>query len=165
MFEQPPQPNENMSEEEMEQRLQDYLLKHPDVETNPAPETISSSNESMSEEEMEERLQDYLLKHPDVETNPAPEAISSSVEKFKGLIAQFETTFNLKTLHAITNSEEAKVSRERNDAKQALIPIFDAMNFFKGSLSERQYAALKSEYKRLSQAVGMIHKGVVDHTR
>lgn len=91
------------------------------------------------------------------------------VAKFKELVALFETEHSLAELHLIINlsPEEAPNHPIREPARKAIGPIVSQLKKLKEetNISPEQYEDLRAEYKRLSRAVGIINKGVVDHTR
>jgi len=89
------------------------------------------------------------------------------VEELKTLFALFELSHSIGVLRTIKTEEEALSSRERESAKEALIPMVDKIKFLdrRTDISEDELDGLRKKYKIISNAVGMINNGVVDHDR
>jgi len=132
--------------------------------------TPGLSPEEQKEQYEAELLADYFARCP--EPVIAPEDIREAgpeIAEFEGLIASFESTHSLAELHAITDltPKEAPMHPVREPAKEALVPITDMLNKLKRetNITPEKHEELKSEYRRLSRAVGMINGGKVDHNR
>ena len=88
-------------------------------------------------------------------------------------IDEFESKHNLGELHSIIglHPEDAPNHPIREPARKALIPIVAQLNILgihrdKNLISRLQYEdSIKTQYMRLSRAVGMINNNKVDHTR
>lgn len=109
----------------------------------------------------------YMQENPEV---PAPvEKVESSpdVLEFEALVAPYESEQLIGELMAITTVSEALASPERKMVKDALIPILKKLQEIekKSDISVDKLTELKLKYKRLSQAVGMLNSGGVDHAR
>ena len=125
--------------------------------------------EGLSEEERE-MYEQYMIDHPEVKI--PVEDLKDYKERAATLeesLAKFERDFNLEELFAITNltPEDAPNHPIREPARQALIPIVSYLKSLKSetNIPDDIYDVLEQRYKRLSRAVGMINKNIVDHTR
>ena len=106
-----------------------------------------------SPEELE-MLADYLKNNPDTEKEDNLE----SKNEFHKLVVEFKEKHSLEILSAISELD-AENSIIRDSAKEDL----RAIQKIKDSLPPSD--ELKSEYKILSQAVGMVNNGKVVHDR
>jgi len=112
----------------------------------------------------------YMATHPEIvvsqENLRDPE---KEIAEFETLITNFEKSHNLEELNAITElaSEDAPNHTERELARKELSPIVALLNIIKRetTITEEKHEELKAKYKILSRAVGIINKGIVDHTR
>ena len=112
----------------------------------------------------------YIIDHPEVEI---PEESLRDPEKeiteFETLITSFEQSHNLEELNSIKEltSEDAPNHPIRERARKDLNPIVALLNLLKKetAITEEKHEELKKKYKHLSQAVGIINKGIVDHSR
>ena len=75
------------------------------------------------------------------------------------------TPEKLDSLHAIKTMAEAIASPLRTEAKLALAEILKCTKAMKDLIQDDEHDALMKKYRVLSQAVGMINSGEVDHTR
>jgi hypothetical protein len=136
--------------------------------TSPTPEELKLKERQEEDERCAQFEKDHpeLFKVTEAKRDSGPEIVS-----LEGMIASFEVTYSLEELHAIDvlMPKDAPSHPLRQPAKIALEPIVALMNVLKEEtdISAENYAALRAQYKRLSQAVGMINgiTGKVDHTR
>lgn len=136
-------------------------------EKDPSHVEESIINENMS---AEEALEYYLSFHPEArETSQEQRDCRPEITELQGLMDKFKNEHPIEELFAITDLsvEEAPHHPIREPARLALIPIVELLNRLKKEtdISPEEYERLKAEYRHLSQAVGMINKGLVDHTR
>jgi len=91
------------------------------------------------------------------------------VIEWEGTVTSFEAIYSLSELHAITEitPEESEAHRLREPAKEAFCRIEVNLDSLKRetNVSKEKFEELQAKYKLLSQAVGIINKGRVDHTR
>ena len=89
------------------------------------------------------------------------------IEEFEEMLAPLLKEEVLEVLNAIETEEEALKSEERDSAKKALIPIVTKMRFldWRTNITKEEYERIKAKYKIISNAVGMINNGMVDHDR
>ena len=91
------------------------------------------------------------------------------ITEIEAMFAVFEKSHNLEELLAITNLEakDAPKHPTREPARIDLNPIVSKLRFIKNetNITESKLEELKTRYQKLSQAVGIINKGVVDHRR
>lgn len=134
------------------------------------PKNIPEKNEkgqvSPTPEEMEQAEQ-WLSNHPvQVETKRGCE---QEVVELENMVANFETTYSLEKLNAIIDlsSDPERKHPLRDLAKEALKPIVAKLNALKNEtdIEIEKYEGLKSKWKVLSNAVGMVSNGMVDHNR
>jgi len=109
----------------------------------------------------------WLNDHPvQIETRKSPE---QGIAEFENMIADFEATYSLEELNAITDlsADPERKHPLRDPAKEALKPIFIKLKEIKDAtdISDERYEKIKKDWKRLSNAVGVVNKGIVDHTR
>ena len=109
----------------------------------------------------------WLSDHPvQVETKKGYE---QGVAEFENMIALFEVKYPLEELFAIVDltSDPERQHLLRDPAKEALKPIFEKLNEIKEgtTISDEGYEELKAKWKKISNAVGMINRGIVDHNR
>lgn len=106
--------------------------------------------------------------HPENYTQSKTEVVSQSIEEFSNMVANFEATYPLEELLAITELTPPDYEHPLRDlAKKALNPIFAKLNALKNetNIPSEKYEELKRQWKVLSNAVGLVNKGMVDHTR
>ena len=89
------------------------------------------------------------------------------IEEFEEMLVPLLREEVLEVLGAIETEEEALNSEERESAKKALIPIVDKMKFldWRTNITEKELEGLRKKYKIISNAVGFINNGIVDHDR
>lgn len=89
------------------------------------------------------------------------------IEEFETLLNSFEQTYSTEALYAISSKEEALDSEERGSAIEDLKPIVSVLKFIKDQtdITDEEHDKLQKKYKHLSNAVGFINSGVVDHDR
>ena len=112
----------------------------------------------------------YMADHPEVivpqENLRDPE---KEIAEFNTLIADFEQTHNIAELYAITEltPEDAPNHPTRELARKSLEPLLSLLGVLKKetNIAREKYEELQAKYRYLSRAVGIINKGVVDHTR
>lgn len=99
---------------------------------------------------------------------------TQGVSEFQEMVAEFEATYSLEELSAITDltADPDRKHPLRDPAKEALKPILAKLDALKKrtDIPDEKYEELKSKWKILSRAVGMVNKGMVnkgmvDHTR
>jgi uncharacterized protein YjgD (DUF1641 family) len=103
------------------------------------------------------------------------EALSPKVEhgphvkEFEEMLAPLLEEGFLAELNALKTEEEARKSAPRESAKEALIPLVDKMNFLRYEtdieVEGEKFKELRKQYKTISNAVGFINDGEVDHSR
>ncbi|GMQ95129.1 MAG: hypothetical protein BMS9Abin13_240 [Patescibacteria group bacterium] len=88
-------------------------------------------------------------------------------EEFEKMLVPLLEEGLLAALNTIETEEEAMSSKERASAKEALIPLVSKMNFLKNrtDIDEKEFEKLHEQYKIISNAVGFINEGKVDHNR
>lgn len=102
-------------------------------------------------------------------SNEERENCEGRVAELEGLLRTFETEYPVAELYAITDLtvEDAPNHPVREPARKALIPIVAMLNYLKEktNIETEQYDSLFAKYRRLSNAVGMIHRdtGKVRH--
>lgn len=119
----------------------------------------------------DEMLEAYKAMHPEhfprEEENKAEHG--PMVEKFDFLCAAFEVEHDLEALTAITELDPSAAAEHpvREPARQDLIPIQQMLKSIEetSGIDPASFARLHNEYIKLSRAVGVINRGVVDHTR
>lgn len=132
----------------------------------PSPE----EQKRQQEQEDAEWLVDYLAKHPETEihTEGLREA-GPEIAQFESMIISFESNHSLEELNSIIDlsPKEAPQHPTREPARVALIPIVALLNTLEKetNISPEKHEELKSQYKKLSRAVGMINNNKVDHNR
>ena len=128
------------------------------------------SPEKLEAQEQEGRYRHWIKTHPVVEI-PLSERGEDGPEiaEFEEMIASFEATHSLSELHSITElaSEDAPNHLIREPARLGLIPIVAKLNILKAesNISPERHDELKARYKILSNAVGILNNGEVDHNR
>jgi len=128
-----------------------------------------NKNTHISTEEMEEYT-NWLASHPEEEVVQLSQMeCGLKIIGLGVLFVNFEARHNLKDLHAIINltPEDAPKHPIREPARVDLIPIVSQLNFLKKQTNvlKEKLEELEIQYKKLSNAVGMIHKNILDHTR
>lgn len=92
-----------------------------------------------------------------------------SIAEFLAALEQYESTFPLDELYSITDltPEEAASHPLREPARKALAAVFAHIKYMDDytDISKVNLDEMKKRYKKISNAVGMINKGNVDHTR
>lgn len=119
-------------------------------------------------EEMEIYRQ-WRADHPETFTQSKAEVVEQGIEEFNGMVTAFEATYPLDELFAILDltADPDRKHPLRDPAKEALKPIFAKLSALKNetNIPDEKYEELKKQWKILSNAVGMVNKGMVDHTR
>ena len=123
---------------------------------------------SPTAEEMEIYRQ-WMADHPETFTQSKTEVVEKEIEEFNNMVTAFEAAYPLDEWFAIVDltTDPDRKHPLRDPAKEALKPIFAKLNALKNetTISDEKYEELKSKWKVLSNAVGMVNKGMVDHTR
>lgn len=109
----------------------------------------------------------WLADHPvQVETKKGCEQL---IIEFESMISDFEATYSLLELNAIVDlsADPDRKHPLRDPAKKALGPIFAKLTVLKNetTLSDEKYDELNRKWEILSNAVGLVNKGMVDHNR
>ncbi len=126
-------------------------------------------NPSPTQKELE-CLEDYQAHNPEKKI-PKEDLRESGPEiaKLKAMFENFEATHNLEELNAIINlsPKEAPSHLLREPARIALNPITVKLKALKKEtdIAKEKFDELAARYEKLSQAVGIINKDIVDHTR
>ena len=133
-------------------------------------ETPIESERERRDREDAELLALFMSDHPEVFAKPETKReCGPEVAELEKLFTAFEAEHSLDALHAIVDltPEEAPNHPVREPAKNALAPITQLFNTIKDktNITPDALAILTAKRKRLSQAVGIINKGKVDHTR
>ena len=91
------------------------------------------------------------------------------VADFRLMVAKYEGSHNCEVLRTVTDltPKDAPHHPVREIARQDMNEIVALLNFLeeKTNISKEELADLKARYRKLSQAVGMINQGIVDHDR
>ena len=119
----------------------------------------------------DEMLEAFKSMHP--ELFPAEEENKAEygpmVEEFNSLCTAFEATHDLEALNAVVELDAAVAAEHpvREPARQALILIQQLLKKIEEqtNIDDASFAKLHNEYIKFSRAVGVINKGIVDHTR
>jgi hypothetical protein len=128
------------------------------------PMPVSAEEQKRLEEERQrveddERCAEFEAKHPELF---APVIETESREglqlKFEALVYAFESNFSIEALRDITTEAEAKNNPFRESAKEALGLVLTQLKRIETSEN-------KASFKKLSNAVGFINSGLVDHDR
>lgn len=109
----------------------------------------------------------WLSDHPvQVETRKGAE---QGITEFENMVADFEATYSLDELNTIIDlsADPERKHPLRDPAKEALKPIFEKLKALKdgSTITGAELDELTAKWKVLSRAVGMVNKGMVDHTR
>ena len=132
---------------------------------------FESNNPKTSQEEHEGLEHEDLIKY--YEDLEAQERLKEKVEcgphieEFEEMLAPLLRKEVLEVLDAIKTEEVALNSEERESAKNALIPLVEKMKFLdrRTNITRDEYDRVHKKYKIISNAVGMINNGMVDHDR
>lgn len=133
------------------------------------PEPIKNpedENKTQEEREMlgwEEFAADFVARHPEWVETPKTEAITSpEIVELEAMILDFESKHSIEELLAISEltPEDAPSHPIREIARLDLIKITEKLKYM-----DTENEEVKTRIKKLSQSVGIINKGKVDHTR
>lgn len=132
------------------------------------PDLINPEEKNKLEEEQqmlegEKMAADFVAHHPEWVETPKMEVLSSpEIVELESMISEFESKHSIEELLSITDltPEEALTHPIREPARLDLITITEKLKYMATVNNE-----LKAYVKKLSQAVGIINKGKVDHTR
>jgi len=118
-------------------------------------------SESIESRDGNERI-DLEVLNLETKRESGPETL-----EFEALVAEFESEISLEELMQITEQKDALESPLRKKAKDALAPILKKYQTLEKEtdISQEKLAELKVKYKNLSNAVGFINNGKVDHNR
>lgn len=135
-------------------------------ESQAAAEAAEQERLDQQLREGEEMAAAYLAQHPVPEVLEKREC-AVEIEKFNRLVAEFEAAFSIEHLLSIQTEEEARRDEVREAAKPALKPILDQLKALQREtdISSQELSAAQAAWKRISNAVGMINSGRVDHDR
>lgn len=93
-------------------------------------------------------------------TQESAEICGEKIAAVERSMADFERTFDIEALHAITgfSSREERIASIRQPALQTLIPIFTALKILgsQEAVPDDVYAALQARYQVLNLAVGTV---------
>jgi len=153
-------------------RLQEHINKipeQPSAETNNQRRRREMTPEELDAEYRlgEEQAAAYLAAQAEEPVAEVLDEGDAQIEAFDTLVNVFERQHDMQYLLRIVTEEQAKGDLVRDSAKASLKPIFDQLKNIqnmKGVPPEKR-ARLEEEWKRISRAVGMINRGMVDHTR
>lgn len=137
-----------------------------------APQEAAAEEKKLSPEE-KRRLEDeeaerLMAGYADEEaSSEANVEIEAEIKKFDTLVEAFEAQISIEALLAIATEVEAKDHPVRESAKGAMAAINAQFNLLKssGAVSTEDLARVSAARKRLSNAVGFINNGKVDHDR
>lgn len=125
-------------------------------------------------EEME-MLKQWEEDHPEVYTQgdtftqSTLEVASQGILEFRNMVTEFEAVYPLDELFAIVDLSASPDYKHplRDLAKKALNPILAKLDALREdtSVTAEEYEELEKQWKILSNAVGMVNRGMVDHTR
>jgi hypothetical protein len=92
----------------------------------------------------------------------SPEDINS----FMSLVNKFKTNHSLETLLATTDADE-ETQKMRIAAREDFNKIDDLLKKLQNEtkISQSQFEELNKEYKAISQAIGILRDGKIDHAR
>ncbi|HUC31443.1 MAG TPA: hypothetical protein VMR99_02005 [Candidatus Paceibacterota bacterium] len=133
---------------------------------------MNENPEKRSEEfsqEQQEIIDEWMPRYTTEEIPPEKRReCGPEVEELEGMFQNFEQAHDLAALIAITDLTPAEAPNHpiREPAKAALNPIYKKLCLIKDetNITGEKYMELKAKWKRLSQAVGMINKNIVDHS-
>ena len=127
------------------------------LESNTPGSSHGEYEELLRQNEDREHRDQFLVK---LECGPR-------IVEFEEMIALLLEEGRLEVLSAIETEEEARGSEERTSIKKALIPLVSKMNYLKNrtDIEEDEFKKLYEQYKIISNAVGVINGGMVDHNR
>ena len=129
-------------------------------------QAIEKAKNDAQDAEYAEMVAEYerLDAPPEVKKEGGPE-----VAKFQELITAFEQEHSLEELHLIIDliPKEAPMHPVREPARKAIAPIFAQLKVLRkeADISSKELDEVEQDYRRISQAVGIINKNRVDHTR
>ena len=128
--------------------------------------TFESSKPETSYEEYEDLIK-YYEELDAQERSKEKVEHGPHVKEFEELVAPLLKEEALEVLSATKTEEEALHSEERESAKKALIPIVEKMNFLdlRTNITKEELNELRKKYKIITNAVGFINNGMVDHDR
>lgn len=96
---------------------------------------------------------------------PEPTEGEKAVSELNEIFDVWLAPEKLEALHALSTEAEAVENPLRAEAKLALGEILKRINLAKKSLPGSETDPLMAKYKLVSRAVGVINRGLVDHTR
>jgi len=134
------------------------------MDENPEKHTEEFSEEQQAI--IDEQMAKYAIKEipPEKRRECGPE-----VKELERMFEDFERTHDPEALSAITDIttlEEAQAHPTWMPAQLALHPIYAKFRVLKDetNITDEKHAELKTKWKRLTQAVGMINNGKLDHS-
>lgn len=145
-------------------------------------ETMKEAIEGISDQETKEKCMKYfkrllvLLEEEKQELQENNEASKNEASKIEcgPHIEEIEAWFApnmsedfLATLNNIKTEKDAEDSEERKNARKTVSSIFEKLKFLRNeaNITSEEYDRLNKKLKTLSNAVGTINRGVVDHDR
>lgn len=139
------------------EKFAQIVLKNPNIKI---------SNPKAFDDEVSARIGEIALAILGVE---ALREAGPEIAEFEEMLVSFELAHPLAELHSIVEltPQEAPSHPIREPARLALDPIVAKLNILKieTNINKARYEELKAKYKRLSNAVGFINNGKVDHNR
>lgn len=137
----------------------------------PEPQTRVETDDQLTPEQEDQAA--YWLAQIEKEGEAArqakrvlePSEVENAVSDLERLCALWLEPGRLASLREIKSEDEAVASSLRAEAKMALAEILQKTSALKDVIHESEYNALMEKYSMISQAVGMINLGQVDHTR
>lgn len=118
----------------------------------------------MSNEDLEDpHVQEWLARKQEEDLVKNKVEGTQEMIEFKRMLDEFEETYSLDELYAIVDltADPDRKHPLRDLAKKALNPI----NEFRQKNIAQRDDELNVQWKKISNAAGMINKGMVDHNR
>lgn len=131
---------------------------------NIPPEKNEKGQVSVTPEDLkDEHVQNWLARSQGEGLVNNNIEITPGAREYKRLLDEFEATYSLEKLYAIVDlsADPDRKHPLRDPAKKALSLI---SNFARDN-HVGPHAELKAQWKKISNAVGMVNKGMVDHNR
>lgn len=166
--------NTKSSGEDMEKKIpktEEVSTREEGEEVLDTKDTLNEKVEVEETQETEDLLSFYEMRErKQLEYYRAnPLESGAIILELEELLASSMNEELLLNLNAIETEEDARNSEERETAKITLVPIFNKLRDLKNKTEitdeDKIYKDLYGQYKILSNAVGFINNGVVDHTR
>jgi hypothetical protein len=138
------------------------------------PEKITDGTDKKGETRFEDLSAEQIAQYESfMEANPEPPApeyrrdSGPEILEFEAAVASSESKYPIQELLLIATPAEALNHPGRKALKEELIPILAKLKSLEieTDISAEKLAELKLKYKKLSNAVGIIHGDEVDHNR